>query len=1035
MSASVLMQEGLLTVEGDADAINKITLSLARNGKDIAVKDARGVVSRVAMAEVERIEVKGGLKRDFIQISPKLAINATIYGNAGDDTLVAGGGVDVVYGGSGNDTVKLGYNDAYVDLEGANRIVRVARPTNEGNHNAIETVATITSAELEANFSGGSTGATPTTPGELYEDDGVPAPAPVNGAQAATTVPAVTGLTLIDATADDALFPIANGMTINLAKLEHRTLNVRAEVNASVKSVKFSLDGNDRLAVENATPFALMSNTGGNYHGWTPSVGTHTVKVTAYAGANATGAASATRTVTFRVVDDAAQYPVSTVAPAVNSLTLVNATTDKGIGVLSDGATIDLNAARSLSIMANVNSATKSVRFGYDANANYRIENYAPFSFNGDGNRGTDLYSWIPTVGKHTVTVTAYGKSNGGGAASSTYRVTFTVVDTKNTNTGNTGGGSVTNPPPAPAPADADIDVTPATGGNRAPTISFINPTDGSAQAYPGHYVIRTAAADADGSVANVEFFVNGRLIDSTGDAPYSTSWFNVAAGNYTLVARATDDDGASTLSTINVTINAPEVDDVFYVGPNGSNDNGGRSSSNAFKSINHAASLAGPGDTIVVLPGTYRESIILKTSGTATAPITIKAQTPGTVVIDGSTELSGWQRDGSNGNVYSTDWNLDFFFQGSTSRYNYNHGTQVAGYAEQFMYEGKALKQVLNKADLSAGEFFVDWSKDKVHVWLPNNDDPRAAGNTVLGGNRSTLMAAAYSGTGKYITVDGLTFRHAANFAQQPAVRTTDGWVLKNTTIEKVGAVALGVYGNNNLVQNVKLLNNGQEGVMGTGTNALMVDTELAGNNYKDYRIAWEAGGGKMTRTQGLYVLNMNAHDNVGPGFWLDVFNVDYVIKGGYFHNNVGSKYEWEGMGLMIEISDGPGRVEGASFYANSGIGISLAESSGVTIRNNYFANRLEFRNMLGRGYSVRNIQVEGNRFERAAITTSIGKWTSNPFRDYNITTNNNTFENYGADIYQINGVKLKTALDVYTRFGVEKDGLLAAVTIPRAA
>jgi len=50
---------------------------------------------------------------------------------------------------------------------------------------------------------------------------------------------------------------------------------------------------------------------------------------------------------------------------------------------------------------------------------------------------------------------------------------------------------------------------------------------------------------------------------------------------------------------------------------------------------IGAAAKLAQPGDTVVILPGTYHESINLTTSGTATAPITFEAQTPGTVTID----------------------------------------------------------------------------------------------------------------------------------------------------------------------------------------------------------------------------------------------------------------------------------------------------------------------------------------------------------------------------------------------------------------
>jgi hypothetical protein len=1051
MSTSVLLEEGLLTVRGDTDAANKISLSVARNGTDLAVKDARGVVQRVVLAEVQRIEIRGGLLRDTIAVSPKVMIDAAIYGDAGDDTLVAGGGVDVIYGGTGNDKVKLSYTDSSVDFDGANRVIRTGRPTIA---RAIQSVSSVTSADLINGYNRPASTVIPTTPAELAEDEGADesAPAPVTGAQASTAPAVVNGLTLIDAVDNNALSELTNGMTINLAKLAHREINVRADVAGGVGSVKFGLDANARYAVENGAPFAMASNNGSDYHAWTPSVGTHTIKATAYSGDNATGKASVTKTITFKVIDDASRPATSApaiTAPAVNGLTLINATTNKAIGALANGATIDLNDVRNLSIKAEVSANTKSVRFGYDNNSNYRVENYAPFAFNGDGSKGTDYYAWVPTVGTHTVIATAYTKSSAGGTASTQYKVTFTVVDTRNISTpatgntgigntggndttgGNTTGGNTSGGNTGGGNTGTPVEATPATGNNKAPIVTFINPTDGSEQAYPGHYVIRAAASDTDGSVAKVEFFVNGQLLDATTDAPYSTAWYNVAAGQYTLTARATDDDGASKVTTINVTISPPVVDDVFYVSPSGSNGNSG-SASSPFQSISYAASLAGAGDTIIVLPGTYRETVKIKSNGTADAPITIKAQTPGTVVIDGSTPLGDWSRDGSNGNVYSTEWAKDFFFNGGTSRYNY--ADKVNGYAEQFIYQGNALKQVMSKADLSAGEFYVDWAANKVHVWLPNSDDPRAAGNTVYGSNRELLMGAASKDTGKYVTIDGLTFRHAANFAQAPAVKTTDGWVIKNTTIEKVGAVALGVYGKDNFVYNTRLLNNGQEGIMGGAVNALLVDNEIAGNNYKNYRISWEAGGGKLTRTQGLYMLNLHAHHNNGPGMWLDVYNTDYVFKGGYYHHNI-AKTTYEGMGLMLEISDGKGRVEGISFYGNSGAGLSICEVSNVVVKGNFFANRLEIRNMEGRTYTAHDIKIENNSFKRAAITTSIGKWTTNIFRDYRITTNSNTFDNGGADIYQINGVKLKTVEAVKSRFGVEANGILAAVSMPLAA
>ena len=76
--------------------------------------------------------------------------------------------------------------------------------------------------------------------------------------------------------------------------------------------------------------------------------------------------------------------------PAVTSLTLINADTEQPIAGFNPlPATAQLNLAtlptRNLNIRANTSPATVgSVRFGYDANPNFRTENGAPYAFAGD---------------------------------------------------------------------------------------------------------------------------------------------------------------------------------------------------------------------------------------------------------------------------------------------------------------------------------------------------------------------------------------------------------------------------------------------------------------------------------------------------------------------------------------------------------------------------------------------------------------------------------------------------------------------------
>ncbi|WP_308709564.1 Ig-like domain-containing protein [Marinoscillum pacificum] len=91
-------------------------------------------------------------------------------------------------------------------------------------------------------------------------------------------------------------------------------------------------------------------------------------------------------------------------------------------------------------------------------------------------------------------------------------------------------------------------------GGNSAPTVS-IN-TTGTSFTEGENITISASASDSDGTVASVSFYQNGSLLGTDSSSPFSYSWTNVAAGNYSLTATATDNDGASTTSsTLAITV------------------------------------------------------------------------------------------------------------------------------------------------------------------------------------------------------------------------------------------------------------------------------------------------------------------------------------------------------------------------------------------------------------------------------------------------------------------------------------------------
>jgi RHS repeat-associated protein len=93
---------------------------------------------------------------------------------------------------------------------------------------------------------------------------------------------------------------------------------------------------------------------------------------------------------------------------------------------------------------------------------------------------------------------------------------------------------------------------------NVAPTVSITAPANNASVVGPATLTISATAADSDGSVTKVDFYGNGNLLGTDTTAPYSVTWSNVAVGNYSLTAKATDNKNATKTSTaVAVNVNA----------------------------------------------------------------------------------------------------------------------------------------------------------------------------------------------------------------------------------------------------------------------------------------------------------------------------------------------------------------------------------------------------------------------------------------------------------------------------------------------
>ena len=210
---------------------------------------------------------------------------------------------------------------------------------------------------------------------------------------------------------------------------------------------------------------------------------------------------------------------VNPAGPTVSSVTLINADTNQpvpGFDPIPPAATLDLSRLpRNLTLRANTVGTVGSVRFGLDGNANYHLENTAPYSLCGDQGTGNDYIACPAGVfapGNRQISVTPFAAADARGAAGTGLLVNFTVVRP-----------AAAAPAPAPAPArglavtsltliDADTD-RPVRGYDPIPAGARLR-----LSALPKRLNVR---ANVSAGVGSVRFNLGGKTVLEN-EAPFA---------------------------------------------------------------------------------------------------------------------------------------------------------------------------------------------------------------------------------------------------------------------------------------------------------------------------------------------------------------------------------------------------------------------------------------------------------------------------------------------------------------------------------
>lgn len=195
------------------------------------------------------------------------------------------------------------------------------------------------------------------------------------------------------------------------------------------------------------------------------------------------------------------------VDPPVNEVPTVTLTSPSASASITAGDVVNLAADA-----ADTDGSISKVEFFVDG-ALVGTSTAAPFTA-----------SWTATEGAHEFSTKAYDDKNAVSVASA---VTLTV------NAGQP--------------------------GNEAPTVDVAL---SATSVELGAMVTVTAnAADADGTVAKVEFFAAGSLVGTATTAPYAVDFTPAQAGSVSIYAKATDDAGATTDSSlVSLTVNGGAI-------------------------------------------------------------------------------------------------------------------------------------------------------------------------------------------------------------------------------------------------------------------------------------------------------------------------------------------------------------------------------------------------------------------------------------------------------------------------------------------
>ena len=358
-------------------------------------------------------------------------------------------------------------------------------------------------------------------------------------------------------------------------------------------------------------------------------------------------------------------------------------------------------------------------------------------------------------------------------------------------------------------------------------------------------------------------------------------------------------------------------------------------------KTISKAAEVAGPGDSVIIHGGVYRERVLIKNSGTARQPIRFEAAEGEHVVLTGADRLAGWKKAEGADPIYTLPWPHKFITWNSSMTHPNDEYHRVIGRCEQVILNRYPLRQVLRSNLLNPGSFFADVTNKILFVRDAANRDVNK--EHIEASVRQEVLRVE----GDYVQVRGLNFRYAANMAQHGAVVLAGRFdTMEDCVVESMNSSGASFQGEDAVVRRCTFRDNGQLGFGASRAHRLLfTECLVENNNTKDFDRGWEAGGDKLVLCRDAVLERSRFLRNRGNGIWFDIGNTNGTVRQCLIADNEDAGIFYE-ISLALHAHDNV--IVRNGFATTAGAwgaqaGISLSSSPGCVIERNIIAANRE--------------------------------------------------------------------------------------------